>query len=49
VSLLRTLTAPPHLLAVRDDDGLYEVLGCSRVPVDHRRLLQLVLREIESE
>jgi hypothetical protein len=47
VSLHRTRTTPPEVHAIRDADGPYEVLGCTPVPVESRRLLQLVLREIE--
>jgi hypothetical protein len=46
VRLHRTLSTPQELHAVRDADGPYEVMGCTPVPVAHRRLLQLVLREI---
>jgi len=47
VSLHRTRSTPPELHAFKAADGPYEVLGCSRVPVDRRRLLQLVLRETD--
>jgi hypothetical protein len=48
VSLHRTRSTPPELHAVKEADGPYKVLGCSLVPVDRRRLLQLVLRETDS-
>ena len=47
VSLQRTLSTPPAMRAVKDEEGPYEVLGCSRLPVGSRRLLRLVLRAIE--
>jgi hypothetical protein len=47
VRLHRTLSTPQELHAVRDADGPYEVMGWIRVPVAHKRLLQLILREIK--
>jgi hypothetical protein len=47
VRLNQTLSTPPELHAVRDATGPFEVLTCTPVPVVHKRLLQLMLREIE--
>ena len=47
VRLHRTLSTPPEQHAVRDADGPYEVMRCSRLPLIGTRLLQLVLRETE--
>jgi hypothetical protein len=47
VRLDRTLSTPQELHAVRDPAGPYEVMGCTPVPVAHKRLLQLVLREVK--
>jgi len=47
VSLQRTLSTPSEARAVKDVDGPYEVLGCTRLPVGSTRLLRLVLRVIE--
>ena len=49
VSLQRTLSSPSEARAVKDVDGPYEVLGCSRLPVGSTRLLRLVRRAIEPE
>jgi hypothetical protein len=47
VRLHRTRSTPPELHALREVDGPFEVLRGSLVPVDRRRLLQLVLRETD--
>ena len=48
VSLQRTLSTRSEVRAVKDADGPYEVLGCTRLPVGSTRLLQLALRLIDS-
>jgi len=47
VSLQRTTSARSGVRAVKDADGPYEVLSCTRLPVGSTRLLRLTLRMID--